>query len=160
MLKARCKFGPTWMHARASHTPSSSRVEESVYIYIYVCVADIYLYIYIYTGRYTDDTGGEGRQGRYLALMIAIMPNAISRQNLSVARATARVANRAKNSNELPERARKSGIMRGRARTMKREGNVGEWRVINVEKWNREEERRRERERVGTRIGMCTGAKR
>lgn len=97
-----------------------------------------------------------------MALMIAIMPNAISRQNLSVARATARVANRAKNSNELPARARKSAIMRGRARTMKREGPRWDGGMINVEKWNREEERKREREwkRVGTRIGMCTGAKR
>ena len=64
MLKARCKFGPTWMHARASHTPSSSRVEESVYIYIYVCVADIYLYIYIYIYREIHGRYGRRRAAR------------------------------------------------------------------------------------------------
>lgn len=122
MLKARCKFGATWngVHARLPLHDDAPVLERSAR----VCVADTCMQ---YTEMHTrgEARRGEGRQGRYLALMIAIMPNAISRQNLSVARATARVANRAKNSNELPARARKSAIMRGRARTMKREGHVG-----------------------------------
>lgn len=103
MLKARCKFG--------SNVYAPTRSDATTHAYE--------------DGIRRGAGQREGRQGRYLCpLMIAIMPNAISRQNLSVARATARVANRAKNSNESATRGTKK---RDNERTRRgdREVNAG-----------------------------------
>lgn len=57
------------------------------------------------TRKRTEGGGrGEGRGRQSRAFMIAIMPNTISREILSAGgRATARVANRAKNNNEMSD---------------------------------------------------------